>query len=132
MSIKQIVKRGLTYIIKGTPIKKTVSEISYLSPSETLKGKKIIITGGGSGLGLAMARKFIQEKAEVLIAGRNETFFRSDGPAVAVSLPGACAFSGQSVDRVAESCGRGCGGVAVYTQAGGGKESQLLDKLSAD
>lgn len=72
MSVKQIIKRGLTYIIKGTPIKKTVSEISYLSPSETLKGKKIIITGGGSGLGLAMAKKFIQEKAEVLIVGRNE------------------------------------------------------------
>lgn len=60
------------YIIKGTPIQQTIAEISYLAPSETLKNKKIIITGGGSGLGLAMAKKFTQEKAEVLIAGRNE------------------------------------------------------------
>lgn len=72
MKIKQIIKRGLIYIIKGTPIKKTISEISYLNPSETLKGKRIIITGGGSGLGFSMAKKFIQEKADVLIAGRNE------------------------------------------------------------
>lgn len=72
MSIKKIIKRGLTYIIKGVPIQHTVSEISYLNPSEILIGKKIIITGGGSGLGFSMAQKFVQEKAEVLIAGRNE------------------------------------------------------------
>lgn len=71
MSVKQFIKRGLIFIFKGTPVKKTVAEISYLSPSCTLKGKKIIITGGGSGLGLSMAKKFIDEAAEVLIAGRN-------------------------------------------------------------
>ena len=35
-------------------------------------GKKILITGGGSGLGYAMADKFLKEGATVLISGRNE------------------------------------------------------------
>lgn len=35
-------------------------------------GKKIIITGGGRGLGYAMAKKFVSEGAQVLITGRKE------------------------------------------------------------
>lgn len=37
-----------------------------------IDNKSIIITGGGSGLGLAMAKKFISEGAKVLITGRRE------------------------------------------------------------
>ena len=47
------------------------ANISYLSPNETLRGKKVVITGGGRGLGFSMAKKFVAEGAEVLIAGRN-------------------------------------------------------------
>lgn len=36
-----------------------------------LRGKKIVVTGGGSGIGLAMAKKFISEGADVVITGRN-------------------------------------------------------------
>ena len=36
-----------------------------------LRGKKIVVTGGGSGIGLAMAKKFLSEEAEVVITGRN-------------------------------------------------------------
>lgn len=50
------------------------AKITYLEPNQRLQGKKIIITGGGRGLGYAMAKKFQAEGAEVLIAGRsNET-----------------------------------------------------------
>lgn len=72
MSIKQIIKRGLKYIFTGTPVKNIHAEITYSEPDSKLKGKKIVITGGGRGLGAAMAEKFVAEKAEVLIAGRNE------------------------------------------------------------
>ncbi|WP_080969804.1 SDR family oxidoreductase [Bifidobacterium longum] len=37
-----------------------------------LAGRHIVITGGGSGIGLAMARKFVSQGASVLIAGRNK------------------------------------------------------------
>lgn len=39
---------------------------------ETLKDKNILITGGGSGLGLAMAEKFAELGANIAICGRNE------------------------------------------------------------
>ncbi|MCI0460590.1 MAG: SDR family oxidoreductase [Gemmataceae bacterium] len=37
-----------------------------------LSGKTALVTGGGSGIGLAVARAFLQEGARVMIAGRNE------------------------------------------------------------
>ncbi len=39
---------------------------------DLLKGKTILVTGGGSGLGLAMARRFGELGAAVAICGRNE------------------------------------------------------------
>lgn len=76
MSLKQYVKRGIYYMIKGIPVKEVRADITYLSPNKVLIGKKVVITGGGRGLGAAMARKFISEGAEVLIAGRNEDTLR--------------------------------------------------------
>jgi len=40
--------------------------------NDTLKGKNILITGGGSGLGLAMAKGMAQVGANIAICGRNE------------------------------------------------------------
>lgn len=77
MSLKGVVKRGLQWIIKGVPNYSIDVNISYLSPNERLKGKNIIITGGGRGLGFAMAKKFIAEGANVIIVGRNEQTLRS-------------------------------------------------------
>ena len=37
-----------------------------------LSGKRALITGGGSGLGLSMARAFIHSGSEVIITGRTE------------------------------------------------------------
>lgn len=72
MSFKQYLKRGFRFIFKGIPTKEIKAEISYLKPNNRLANKRIVITGGGRGLGKAMAKKFISEGAVVLIAGRNE------------------------------------------------------------
>ena len=72
MSLKQYLKRGCRFILNGVPVKNITTNIMYLQPNGRLSGKKIIITGGGKGLGAAMAEKFVAEGASVLISGRNE------------------------------------------------------------
>ena len=72
MSLKQYIKRGVRYILKGTPVQHIQANITYTQAHERLKGRKIIVTGGGKGLGAAMAAKFVAEGATVLISGRNE------------------------------------------------------------
>lgn len=72
MSLKEYVKRGARFILHGVPVKNVTAEISYLQPHGRLAGKRIIVTGGGKGLGAAMAAKFVSEGASVLISGRNE------------------------------------------------------------
>lgn len=71
MDIISKIKRGLRYIIKGVPTYYTTANVILLEPSNKLRGNNIIVTGGGRGLGYAMAKKFVQEGANVLIAGRN-------------------------------------------------------------
>lgn len=73
MALKDYLRRGAEYILKGVPIKNITASISLLAPNNQLYGKKIIITGGGRGLGYSMAKKFIAEGAQVIISGRNET-----------------------------------------------------------
>lgn len=70
MGIKSRLKHFVSFLLHGET-KPLYANISYLSPNATLRGKKIVITGGGRGLGFSMAKKFVAEGAEVLIAGRN-------------------------------------------------------------
>lgn len=72
MDFKSYIKRTILYIVKGVLVKHIKADVSYLQPNGILQGKKIIITGGGRGLGAAMAEKFVKEGADVLIVGRTE------------------------------------------------------------
>lgn len=65
------IKRLFKYVIGGEPKKIITADIKYLSPANRLKDRKIVITGGSRGIGLAMARKFVEEGASVLITGRD-------------------------------------------------------------
>lgn len=77
MSYIQYLKRGARFVLRGVPVKNITANISYLQPNGRLSGKKIIVTGGGKGLGAAMATKFVAEGASVLISGRNENTLKS-------------------------------------------------------
>lgn len=46
--------------------------IGYINYGQILAGKKILITGGSAGIGLCIARKCIQEGAQVVVTGRNQ------------------------------------------------------------
>ena len=39
---------------------------------DLLKGKRILVTGGGSGLGKAMATRYLELGAEIYICGRRK------------------------------------------------------------
>src|SRR4029077_6154222 len=47
-----------------------------VSSMSRLTGKTALVTGGGSGIGLAVARAFLQEGARVAITGRDEDKLR--------------------------------------------------------
>lgn len=48
-----------------------------INTPELLKGKIALITGGSSGIGLAMAESFLKSGAKVIIAGTNEEKLRA-------------------------------------------------------
>lgn len=72
MGYKRVIRKIAKFILASQPenfVKVDVAQINY---GGILKDKKIVITGGGSGLGYAMAKKFLSEGAEVVISGRNK------------------------------------------------------------
>lgn len=48
------------------------ANISYVSYGDVLKGKTMLITGGSRGIGLSIAKKFVEHGAKVVITGRKE------------------------------------------------------------
>ncbi len=52
----------------GKITKLTVGQVSY---PDILAGKRVIVTGGSDGIGLAIARKMLESGASVLITGRD-------------------------------------------------------------
>ena len=66
MSIKQRIQN----LIKAKQVH--YANITYSTPNELLKGKRIVLTGGTGGIGKAMAKRFVEEGAKLLITGRNQ------------------------------------------------------------
>ncbi len=67
------VKRAVKYILHGVPSHTVLKCNVVVSKSAgRLNCKHVLVTGGGRGLGYYIAKKCIEEGAEVLITGRNE------------------------------------------------------------
>lgn len=69
--IKDKIKRALRYIWKGIPNRNTTVNVAQIHYGGILDNEKILITGGTRGLGLAIAKRALEEKAKVSITGRS-------------------------------------------------------------
>jgi len=61
---------------------------SRVFQSDLLHGKRMLITGGGTGLGKAMARRFLEVGATVYICGRREQVLSETVKELSSSAPG--------------------------------------------
>lgn len=77
MGYKQYIRKIAKFILASQPETFTKVDISQINYGGILTGNNIVITGGGRGLGYAMAEKFIKEGAKVVISGRNESILRN-------------------------------------------------------
>lgn len=66
------IKRLAKYLLHGQPQIVVRPQITFSDSTKRLLGKRILITGGGKGLGLAIAHKCADEGATVVISGRDE------------------------------------------------------------
>ena len=69
-------KRAMRYIFKGIPVNQIYVNVDQIHYGGLLQGKKIVITGGGHGIGEKITRKCVAEGADVIISGRNEDKLR--------------------------------------------------------
>lgn len=72
MGIKRAIRKLAKLILESSPEKKVSINISQINYGSILKGRNIVITGGGRGIGFSIAKKCISEGANIVITGRNE------------------------------------------------------------
>lgn len=70
--LKQII-RAFIAIAKGQDLTVTNVNLKTAHPSQILSEKTILVTGGSSGIGKAIAKACLASGAKVIITGRNET-----------------------------------------------------------
>lgn len=66
------IKRAFRYIWSGQPKMVLHPEIVSIAPNALLEGKCALITGGTSGIGLAIAKAYVESGAIVVLTSRSE------------------------------------------------------------
>lgn len=72
MKLLGIVKRSVKWLVKGTPVIQTYVNVLSREDNTLFAGKNILITGGSSGIGYAIARKCVLWGGNICITGRDK------------------------------------------------------------
>src|SRR5262245_30283831 len=102
--------------------------------ARALEGRTALITGGGSGIGLACARHLARDGATVTLAGRSEDKLRQAAATLAADvMPGAevrviaCDVTDEAAVEAAVRHASGSGGLDIaVANAGGGAAGSVL------
>jgi 3-oxoacyl-[acyl-carrier protein] reductase len=97
-----------------------------------LKGARILITGGSSGLGKEMAKVLNEAGAKVLITGRNVSKVQSVAEELGVAGISADASSEADILRTFEAVKTGLGGLDVLINNAGFGEFALIEDLTLE
>lgn len=103
-----------------------------------LEGRRAIVTGGGSGIGRASARRFAAEGARVMVVGRRESALRETADAI-VADGGVCiwqvadAADENAVQQAIDRCIAELGGLEIFFANAGNTDSvrPFLDQTVA-
>ena len=95
-----------------------------------MKGKKAIVTGGGSGYGKGIAAAFVAAGAEVWITGRNRAKLEASALEIGAKAIVADVTSGADWDRVFAAVGDV--DILVNNAGAGGKIAPLAEQDDAD
>lgn len=99
--ILQYIKRAIHFIRFGQPVNvehRVVANIVNLSPSDLLKGKSVLVTGGTSGIGYAIAKAMLNAGAEVVITSRSAERARSAAEKLQIECNGNKLVYGYGMD----------------------------------
>ena len=91
--------------------------LSQINHGGILQGKRIVVTGGGSGIGLAMAKKFVSEGAAVVITGRNKAKLETAAHEINNTLLRVLEWDVQDIDSIPvklEQCVEMMGGLDCF------------------
>jgi NAD(P)-dependent dehydrogenase (short-subunit alcohol dehydrogenase family) len=99
-----------------------------------LEGKVAVISGGSSGIGLAIARRFVKEAAQVFIFGRRRGALDAAVQAIGgnVTVIQADASRLEDLDRVADTVRRAKDKVDVVVANAGLGEAVPLSEITPD
>jgi len=102
--------------------------------SAVLDGKVAVVTGGTSGIGLAIARRFVGEGAQVFITGRRQA--QIDAAAAEIgpqAIPVRCDVGNlEELDRLYEVVTRQAGRIDVLVANAGGAQPAALGQITEE
>jgi NAD(P)-dependent dehydrogenase (short-subunit alcohol dehydrogenase family) len=92
---------------------------THPTASSALSGKVAIVTGGGTGIGLAIAKMFVEEGAQVVIAGRSQAALEQAAAAIGAHAIAADVSKEDEARKLAQATAEKFGGVDILVNNAG-------------